>query len=106
MGFVKKTELPQMRRELARKPNTTPRRKRNRRIPLRHDTIPAAPVVVRLFNDLQLVRSFQQAIDAGEYESNQSDEVRAEFEREAWSYLMEYLLTLEAPDFLHEPEMR
>ena len=42
-------------------------------------------------------------IDAGEYQSNQSDEVRAEFERDAWGYLIEYLMTLEAPDFLHEP---
>lgn len=106
VGFVDKTELPRMRRQLVRKPIPRLQRKRRRRIPLRHDTTPAAPVVTRLFNDLQLVRSFQTAIDAGEYRSNQSDEVRAEFEREAWSYLIEYLVTLEAPDFLHEPEMR
>ena len=47
--------------------------------------------------------SYQERIDAGEYQSNQSDEVRAEFERDAWAYLIEYLMTLEAPDFLHEP---
>ena len=42
--------------------------------------------------------SYQERIDAGEYQSNQSDEVRAEFERDAWAYLIEYLMTLEAPD--------
>ncbi|MGC1622996.1 MAG: hypothetical protein WA759_09380 [Pseudolabrys sp.] len=47
--------------------------------------------------------SYRERIDAGEYQSNQSDEVRAEFERDAWAYLIEYLMTLEAPDFLHEP---
>jgi hypothetical protein len=74
-----------------------------RRIPLRQDNTPAAPVVVRLFNDIQMVRSQQQQVDVGEIECNVSDEVRAGFEREAWVYLIEYLMTLEAPDFLYEP---
>lgn len=85
-----------------------PRRKRNwkrprRRIPLRHDIAPAAPLVITLFSDIQKVRSQQQGVDAGEFESDVSDAKRAEFEREAWAYLIEYLMTLEAPDFLHEP---
>lgn len=76
-----------------------PLRKQRSKIPLRRDDAPAAPVVARLFSDLQLLRSLKQEIDADEIEMSESE--HAELEREAWKYLMDYLLTLEAPDFLH-----
>jgi hypothetical protein len=54
---------------------------------LRPDLQPADPVVLRLFTTLQL----------GARVNNRS-RVAKQLERQAWDYLMRYLLTLERPD--------
>jgi len=84
MGFFRKCELDVMKR-----------RELKRRIPLRHDTAPAAPVVILRFADIQIIRGIQQAIAAGDFETDLSADVRARFERDAWNHLIACLL--EAP---------
>ena len=56
----------------------------------RQDQQPADPVVVQLFADLQLAKWARA-------NSKSKHEAKA-FERQAWSYLIRYLATLERPD--------
>ena len=67
------------------------RRSCRRRV-VKVDLTPADPTVTQLFADLQLAWAVAE-----------QDELRARsqhFERRAWSYLMEYLTTLECPNLL------
>jgi hypothetical protein len=60
---------------------------------LRPDLQSADPVVVRLFNDLQLAEWTRQHNRKRSKDANQ-------LEREAWDYLLTYLTTLERPTHL------
>jgi hypothetical protein len=58
---------------------------------LAKDSQPADPVFARLFADLQLARWTRR--------HRPKDKATAKaFEKQAWSYVMNYLLTLERPD--------
>jgi hypothetical protein len=72
-----------------RKPRRTARVK-PRKPDLRPDLHPADPVVVRLFNDVQLAAWTRQHNRKRTKDADQ-------FEREAWDYLLTYLTTLERP---------
>jgi hypothetical protein len=60
---------------------------------LQQNQQPADPVVVRLFNDLQLAEWTRHYNRKRTKEANQ-------YEREAWEYLLTYLTTLERPNGL------
>jgi hypothetical protein len=66
---------------------------RRRRQGVKADLLPADPVVTQLFADLQLARAV----------ANRDQHRAQHFERRAWSYLMQYLTTLECPNLL-EPQ--
>jgi hypothetical protein len=61
-----------------------------RRAKLHRDEQPADPVVTQLFRDLQLAQDVEQ-----HRRKCKASEVQ-KFERQAWYYLIEYLLTLES----------
>jgi hypothetical protein len=55
------------------------------------DHRPADAIVIRLFSNLQAARNVQRRTPSKAARARQ-------FERRAWSYLMEYLLTLDCSD--------
>jgi hypothetical protein len=70
-----------------------PRVLSRRRRPAKVDLTPADPTVTQLFADLQLAWAVAD-----------QDRHRAQhFERRAWSYLVQYLTTLECPNLI-EPQ--
>jgi hypothetical protein len=64
---------------------------------LRPDVQPADPVVLRLFEDLQLAE-WTRNNNRKEMSTRKRRQRIATFEREAWDWLVHYLLTLERPD--------